>query len=256
MKKIFCFYALLCTLFLSGNATAACTCTTLETNSAGQVIKEDCGTSCGIKEYRYEGDTRYTTTTKTESGNKIVREETHISAKNNGSYSVQTSYKETTYDAQNNAKKIEDRYYTVTENQNGTKTSSLTSGVVTNNTYENGLLVSATETNKVKGSNGLVNEGTRNKVTYTYDDNQNLVLRESVLQVSVGTNKWEDADPPTITVNRYASNGSYETFLNGVSTGKYNADGSQYQAKRIYTVKEASSVVRKGANHLFKIRYR
>ncbi len=252
------FYVFLFTWLLSGEVLAACTCTTIATNEAGQVTKEDCGASCGVKEYRYDGDTRYTTTTKTESGNIVIREETHIKSKSSStSYSVTTAYKETEYDAQNNPKKIENRYYTLTESSTGTKSSSLASGVVISNTYQNGLLVSATETNKIRGSSGsLVNEGTRNKITYTYDDNQKLISSESVLQVSVGTNKWEEADPPVVTTNKYASNGTYETYVNGKMTGKYNADGTAYLAKRIYTVDEATKAIRKGGKNSFSIRYR
>lgn len=170
---------------------------------------------------------------------------------------MQVAYKETTYDSQNNVKKVEDRYYTVTEKEDGTKASSLSSAVVTSNTYEDGLLVSALETNKVKNSSGnLVNDGTRNKVTYIYDENQKLVSRESVLQISTGTNKWANSDPPQVVANLYNSDGSYKKILNGKIVGKYNADGTKYVAKRIYSVEEASKVVQKGRSNKFIITYR
>ena len=127
------FIVFLLSLMVSYGASAACT--TLATNAQGQVTKEDCGPSVGVKEYRYDGNTRYTTTTKTESGNTVIREETHISAKNNGSYGVATAYKETTYDAQNRPINVENRYYEVTQSANGTKSSHGTNGVIVKNKY-------------------------------------------------------------------------------------------------------------------------
>lgn len=68
MKRVLEFFVILMILTIAKNALAV-SCTTLSSDSDGRILKEDCGASYGIKEYTYDGQTRYTVTKKTEDGN-------------------------------------------------------------------------------------------------------------------------------------------------------------------------------------------